>query len=105
MELFVRCRCRLPPGALGEPGMKGHKPMTRRIAVVALLLLSLTAARSASAQLLAAADGPIVYGHHHFNTTNMAAQKKFFVDTLGGTLSTFGPNKQEIVTFPNVLLF
>ena len=37
-----------------------------------------------SAQLTAAKDGPIVYGHHHLNTTNVAAQKKFFVDTLGG---------------------
>ena len=68
-------------------------------------LLLFAAASSASAQLLAAKDGPIVYGHHHLTTTNIAAQKKFFVDTLGGTLVTIGSNQQEIVKFPNVLIF
>ena len=38
----------------------------------------------------------MVYGHHHLNTTNMDAQKKFFVDTLGGTLVKIGTNQQEI---------
>jgi catechol 2,3-dioxygenase-like lactoylglutathione lyase family enzyme len=59
----------------------------------------------ASAQLLVAKDGPIVYGHHHLNTTNMDAQKRFFVDTLGGTAMKIGANQQEIVKFPNVLVF
>jgi predicted enzyme related to lactoylglutathione lyase len=62
-------------------------------------------ASQASAKLAAAKDGPIVYGHHHLNTTNMAAQKKFFVETLGGTLMTIGTNNQEIIAFPNVLIF
>jgi catechol 2,3-dioxygenase-like lactoylglutathione lyase family enzyme len=80
--------------------------MTRRLLVFALLAFSLTAVASpASAQLLVAKDGPIVYGHHHLNTTNMAAQKKFFVDALGGTVVKFGANQQEIVKFPNVLIF
>src|ERR1700675_2671764 len=80
--------------------------MTRRLLVLALLDLSLIAiAGPASAQLLVAKDGPVVYGHHHLNTTNMAAQKKFFVDSLGGTVVKFGANQQEIVKFPNVLIF
>jgi catechol 2,3-dioxygenase-like lactoylglutathione lyase family enzyme len=80
--------------------------MTRRLLVFALLAFSLIAVASpASAQLLVAKDGPIVYGHHHLNTTNMAAQKKFFVDALGGTVVKFGANQQEIVKFPNVLIF
>ncbi len=58
-----------------------------------------------SAQLTAAKDGPIVYGHHHVNTTNIAAQKKFFVDALGGIAIAVGTNKTEIVKFPNVLVF
>src|SRR5258708_33714826 len=62
-------------------------------------------ASQASAQLLAAKDGPIVYGHHHLNTTNVDAQKKFFVDTLGGTVVKIGANQREIVRFPNVLTF
>jgi catechol 2,3-dioxygenase-like lactoylglutathione lyase family enzyme len=59
----------------------------------------------ASAQLTSAKEGPVVYGHHHLNTTNMDAQKKFFVDTLGGTLIKVGTNNAEIVKFPNVLIF
>ena len=75
---------------------------TPALVMTALLVLS---ASTASAQLTAANDGPIVYGHHHLNTTNMAGQKKFFVDTLGGTLVTIGTNNTEIVKFPNVLIF
>jgi catechol 2,3-dioxygenase-like lactoylglutathione lyase family enzyme len=60
---------------------------------------------TSSAQLLAAKDGPIVYGHHHLTTNNLDAQKKFFVDTLGGTLIKVGAEGREIVRFPNVLVF
>jgi catechol 2,3-dioxygenase-like lactoylglutathione lyase family enzyme len=35
----------------------------------------------------------------------MDAQKKFYVDTLGGTLVKIGTNQQEIIKFPNVLMF
>jgi catechol 2,3-dioxygenase-like lactoylglutathione lyase family enzyme len=51
------------------------------------------------------ADGPIVYGHHHFNTTDLAAQRRFFVDTLGGKSATIGTNNTEVIEFPNVFLF
>ena len=51
------------------------------------------------------AEGPVVYGHHHFNTTDMAAQKRFFVETLGGKLATIGTNNLEVIEFPNVFLF
>jgi catechol 2,3-dioxygenase-like lactoylglutathione lyase family enzyme len=78
--------------------------MTRRM-IFALLVTSLITVRPVSAQLLVAKDGPIVYGHHHLNATNMDAQKKFFVDTLGGTVVKLGANQQEIVKFPNVLIF
>jgi catechol 2,3-dioxygenase-like lactoylglutathione lyase family enzyme len=72
----------------------------------ALLALALLAvAPSASAQLLAANDGPVAYGHHHINTSNAEAQKKFFVDALGGTAIKVGTNNLEIVKFPNVLIF
>src|SRR5947208_5455262 len=56
-------------------------------------------------QILVNKQGPVVYSHHHLNTTNMDAQKKFFVDTLGGKLVKFGQNNQEIIEFPNVLIF
>jgi catechol 2,3-dioxygenase-like lactoylglutathione lyase family enzyme len=73
--------------------------------VLAATSIALLAPAVSHAQILVAGEGPVVYGHHHLNTTNMAAQKKFYVDTLGGTLITFGENKQEIVKFPNVLIF
>src|SRR5262245_19455769 len=59
------------------------------------------------AQILVAGEGPVVYGHHHLNTTNMDAQKKFFVDTLVGTVVKVGSGdrQQEIIKFPNVLIF
>src|SRR5207249_5791938 len=58
-------------------------------------------------QILVSKEGPVVYGHHHLNTTNMDAQKKFFVDTLGGTVVTVGSGdrRQQIIKFPNVLIF
>jgi catechol 2,3-dioxygenase-like lactoylglutathione lyase family enzyme len=77
--------------------------MNRFFAVLVFTLLALAPASQASAQLVAAKDGPIVYGHHHLNTTNVDAQKKFFVDTLGGTAVKIGT--REIVRFPNVLIF
>ena len=79
--------------------------MKRTLALLFSALLVVSSASPASAQLTAAKDGPIVYGHHHLNTTNMDAQKKFFVDTLGGTLIKVGTNNVEVVTFPNVLIF
>ena len=79
--------------------------MKRTLALLFSALLVVSSASRASAQLTAAKDGPIVYGHHHLNTTNMDAQKKFFVDTLGGTLIKVGTNNVEVVTFPNVLIF
>ncbi len=74
-----------------------------RFLLPALLLLSYAA--DVSAQLVAAKEGPVVYGHHHINTMDVEAQKKFFVDTLGGTLIKVGTNNTEIVKFPNVLVF
>src|SRR5438093_3876119 len=85
--------------------MKEGDSMNRFLSAVVSTLLVLAPASRASARLLVAKDGPVVYGHHHLNTTNMDAQKKFFVDTLGGTLIKIGTNNTEIVKFPNVLIF
>jgi catechol 2,3-dioxygenase-like lactoylglutathione lyase family enzyme len=72
---------------------------TTLCAVAALLI----AAAPVSAETIVA-EGPVVYGHHHFNTTDMAAQKRFYVETLGGTLATIGANNLEVIEFPNVFL-
>jgi catechol 2,3-dioxygenase-like lactoylglutathione lyase family enzyme len=68
-------------------------------------LIVVAFASTASAQLLAAKDGPIVYGHHHLAASDIPAQLKFFADTLGGTKITFGPQKIDVVKFPNVFIF
>ena len=78
----------------------------KRLLVALVYALCLEAfASPASAQLIAAKDGPIVYGHHHLNATNIEAQKKFFVETLGGKAIKIGTNNTEVVEFPNVLVF
>src|SRR5882672_4545902 len=80
--------------------------MRRSIYMLGAALLALAAA--APVTLFAgtiAAEGPVVYGHHHLNTTDMAAQKRFYVDTLGGKLATIGTNNLEVIEFPNVFLF
>jgi predicted enzyme related to lactoylglutathione lyase len=74
--------------------------------VLAVAVAALLAPAVAHAQALA--TGPVVYGHHHLNTTNMAAQKKFYVDTLGGKLRHIGAGsdrEQDIIEFPGVLMF
>ena len=73
--------------------------------IAAVLVASVAAVSSTVSAQTITAEGPVVYGHHHFNTTDMAAQKRFFVETLGGTLATIGTNNLEVITFPNVFLF
>ena len=76
-----------------------------RTRVLTTLACLLVAAAPSAAQLLAPKDNPIVYGHHHLNASDIEAHKQFWAGTLGGTAATFGPQKAEMVTFPNVLLF
>lgn len=79
----------------------------RRLLIGIAPAILLLAPALASGQILVAGEGPVVYGHHHLNTTNMGAQRKFFADTLGGTVVQFGSGErqQEIIKFPNVLIF
>src|SRR5262245_10612784 len=77
--------------------------MNRLRVLIVLAVLVLAPAPRASAQLLAAKDGPIVYGHHHLVVTNVADQKKFWVDTLGGVPVSIA--NRDIVKFPNALVF
>jgi catechol 2,3-dioxygenase-like lactoylglutathione lyase family enzyme len=74
-----------------------------RIAVFAVVVV--LGASNASAQLVAAKDGPIVYGHHHVNATSAEEHKKFWADTLGGTVVKVGTNNLEIIRMMNVLIF
>ena len=80
--------------------------MKRLLTGTALAILLFVPA-VASAQILVAGEGAVVYGHHHLNTTNMDAQKKFYADTLGGSVVKIGSGdrQQEIIQVPNVLIF
>ena len=80
--------------------------MNQTHGMLALLTLLLAApASTASAQLLPASAGPIVAGHHHLNTTNMDAQRKFWAETLGGTVVKIGTDNLEIVKFAGAVMF
>jgi predicted enzyme related to lactoylglutathione lyase len=76
-----------------------------RFATLATIAALSTAQASTLCAQTITAEGPVVYGHHHFNTTDMAAQKRFYIETLGGTLATIGTNNLEVIQFPNVFLF
>ena len=68
-----------------------------------LAALFILVSSSTGAQVLTAKDAPIVYGHHHLNATSVAADVRFFGDTLGGTpIMVAG---RQIVKFANVLVF
>jgi len=77
----------------------------KRLLIGIGLTILLFAPAVADAQILV--EGPVVYGHTHLNTTNMDAQKKFYVHTLGGTLAKIGSGdrQQEIIKFQNMLIF
>lgn len=74
------------------------------ISLALALLLLVAAIPQSSAQLLNK-EAPVIVGHYHLNVTSVAEHKKFWVDTLGGTATTFGPDKIEVIKFPGILLF
>src|SRR4051812_5589923 len=73
-----------------------------RIARTLLITLVLIVPSIAFAQL---ADGPVVYGHHHLNVTNIEAHKKFWAETLGGTVVKIGTDNREAIKVPGVWIF
>jgi catechol 2,3-dioxygenase-like lactoylglutathione lyase family enzyme len=50
-------------------------------------------------------EAPIVVGHYHLNVSDVAAHRRFWVDTLGGEEFKFGPDAVEAIRFPGVFLF
>jgi catechol 2,3-dioxygenase-like lactoylglutathione lyase family enzyme len=48
-------------------------------------------------------QAPVIVGHYHLNVTSVDAHKKFWVDTLGGTMTKIG--NTDVVRFPDVFLF
>jgi catechol 2,3-dioxygenase-like lactoylglutathione lyase family enzyme len=76
-----------------------------RMLFALVLACSVLAPSTSRAQLVAAKDGPIVYGHHHVNASDPEAHKRFWADTLGGTVVKVGTDNREIIRMPNVLIF
>jgi catechol 2,3-dioxygenase-like lactoylglutathione lyase family enzyme len=76
--------------------------MTLRIFAFTLTALLASAAVTAEKQLPLLKNNTLVYAHHHLNVPDIAAAKKFWVDTLGGTAVTAGP--LQMVKFPNVII-
>ena len=75
--------------------------MQRQVVCVLAGLLLLAGSTTATAQLRT--DGPVVYGHHHIYTSSIEAQKKFWVDALGGVdAGNLGPVPVAVVRIPGV---
>src|SRR5579864_7832653 len=72
----------------------------KRLLPLALLVMC---ASPAGAQLVSHPDAPVRIGHYHLNVTSLEAHKKFWVDTLGGTMMKFGI--LDVVTFPDAFVF
>src|SRR5262249_51342448 len=86
--------------------MTGVRMTRARAAALAFTFVTaLAAPQRASAQILVGNDGPIVYGHHHLNASNVAEHKRFWIDGLGGVLSTNTPwFPGTVIKFPNVMV-
>src|SRR5690242_8518767 len=79
--------------------------MTSRLMVATLGLSAVLASPRLSAQLVSYKDAPVRISHYHLNVTSIEAQKKFWVETLGGSAATFGQDKLDVIKLPDVLVF
>jgi catechol 2,3-dioxygenase-like lactoylglutathione lyase family enzyme len=92
------------PAGHAAPIIGHNRRMNRMLGAVVLALLVLAPAPPTSAQLLNK-EAPVVVGHFHLNVTSIEAHKKFWVDTLGGTATKFGPDNIDVIKFPDTQLF
>lgn len=74
------------------------------LAGMALTLSLLLSWSDASAQVVTDSSSAVSYGHHHINTADPAAQRRFWIEGLGGELAELGPSAREIIRFPGVLV-
>jgi catechol 2,3-dioxygenase-like lactoylglutathione lyase family enzyme len=74
-----------------------------RTFILALTTLLLCTVSSAFAQLVSHTDAEIRIGHYHLDVTSIEAHRKFWVDTLGGTVMKFGGI--DVVKFPDAFIF
>ena len=79
--------------------------MKRMFGVAALALFVLAGQSGIAGQLLSYREAPVRISHYHLNVTSIAAQKKFWVDTLGGTAMQFGRDEVDVIKLPDVFIF
>jgi catechol 2,3-dioxygenase-like lactoylglutathione lyase family enzyme len=78
----------------------------KRLFTVAVVACVVSAGPSRpSAQLVSYNDARVRISHYHLNVTSIEAQKKFWVDALGGTAMQFGRDNVAMIKLPDVLIF
>jgi catechol 2,3-dioxygenase-like lactoylglutathione lyase family enzyme len=75
----------------------------KRIAWALVLSLIIWGTSSHPIAQLLNKQAPVIVGHYHLNVTSVEAHKKFWVDTLGGTMTKIG--NTDVVRFPDIFLF
>ena len=68
-----------------------------------LLFLCLLAVPGGKAQLPASSEGPISMGHHHLNVSDVAEQRRFWVDVMGAEAGRLGST--IYIRLPNAFIF
>jgi catechol 2,3-dioxygenase-like lactoylglutathione lyase family enzyme len=79
--------------------------MTRLFSAALLAVILSAGASQMSAQLVSNKDARVRISHYHLNVTSIDAQKKFWVDALGGIPAKFGRDNVDVVKLPDVLIF
>lgn len=75
-----------------------------RISTLFMLLVASIAIASTPASAQLHATGPVVNGHYHLNVSDVAAHRRFWIDTLGGKPGVFA-GRTPIAMFPDALVF
>ena len=99
-------RAEIPAHARQAGSIRSAKrPMNalNRSTFAMVLAVSLQQVVSTQLQLIPARDAQLFYIHHHLYVSNIDAQMKFWVDTLGATpVGKFPHTQIEVVKFRNV---
>lgn len=85
-------------------GSPRFQNVQRNIAALMLMLGFSMVWTVSSAQVVTDSSSAVSYGHHHINTEDPAAQRRFWIEGLGGEMAALGPAGREVIRFPGVLV-
>jgi catechol 2,3-dioxygenase-like lactoylglutathione lyase family enzyme len=85
--------------------LKTEVSMKRIFSPAVFAFFVLAGSADAVAQLLSNKEAPVRISHYHLNVTSVEAQKRFWVDALGGTAVKFGRDNLDMIKLPDVLIF